>query len=115
MACAPAAPRALMASVAMADLRTELNRHREGEDGCIPIERQRERHHNLEGRNLKKDFNPLVPAQEAPIAHAMHTSSSPAATGGCMAHGGLAVQVSTPSIREIQGVRHGQPLPHGTD
>jgi hypothetical protein len=99
----------------MADLRAELNRHREGEDSCIPIERQRERHRNLKGHNLEKDFDPLVPAQEAPIAHAMHTSSSPATTGGCMAHGGLVVQVLAPSIREIQGEHHGQPLPRGTD
>jgi hypothetical protein len=69
-----------MASVAMTELWVELNCRNVGEDSCITIERQRERH-----RNLEKDFSSLAPAQEGLIAHATHSPSSLATTGGCMA------------------------------
>jgi hypothetical protein len=68
----------------MANLRPELNRHREGEDNCITIECQCERHHNLEGHNLEKDFGSLALVKEAPVPCATHIPSSHGATGGCM-------------------------------
>jgi hypothetical protein len=74
-----------MANVATTHLRAELNRHREGEYSYITIEHQCKRCHNLEGLNREKDFDSLMPAQEAPIARAMHNPSSLAAMGGCMA------------------------------
>jgi hypothetical protein len=43
------------------DLRAELNRKRMGEDARISLERARERHQNLEGRNLEQDFAAVVP------------------------------------------------------
>jgi hypothetical protein len=82
---APAAPRVLMANVATADLRTELNCHHEGKDRRITIECQLERHPNLKGHNLEKDFGSLALAWEAVVAHGTPSSSSPAATRGCMA------------------------------
>jgi hypothetical protein len=67
----------------MANLRAELNRHREGEDNRMTIECQHDRC-NIEGRNLERDFGSLAPAKEALEPHAMHTLSSPGATSGCM-------------------------------
>jgi hypothetical protein len=43
------------------DLRTELNRRRAGEDARISLERARERHQNIEGRNLDQDFAAAAP------------------------------------------------------
>jgi hypothetical protein len=81
----PGRPHLLIGSIATANLTDELNHHREGEDNLITIECQRERHGNLEGRNLKWDFGSLAPTKEAPVPRATHTPSSPGATSGCMA------------------------------
>jgi hypothetical protein len=63
-------PRALAASLTIADLRTELERHRLGEDGGhITIERLRERHHNLDG-----DFGET---NATAVGQAAHTPTSP--------------------------------------
>jgi hypothetical protein len=64
----PAPPCVPMAIIAMGDLRAELNRHHDLEDSRITIERQRERHHNIKGRNLEREFNSLSPTREAPAA-----------------------------------------------
>jgi hypothetical protein len=61
----------VLLSIATADLRDELIRRCQGEDSRITIERHRERHRNVEGCNLERDFESLVPAQEAPAARAM--------------------------------------------
>jgi hypothetical protein len=65
---APLALRVPVASISMADLQAELEHHHLGEDGCITIERHRERHQNLEG-----DYGTPV---AAPVAHGTHTPSS---------------------------------------
>jgi hypothetical protein len=43
------------------DLWAELNRRRAGKDVCVSLERTRERRHNIEGRNLDKDFVAVAP------------------------------------------------------
>jgi hypothetical protein len=79
--------RAPMASYAMADLRAEINRRHGGEDGRVTIERQHERHQDIEGRNLEKDFDSYAPLHKGPSAREAHPPSSPGVTGGggCMA------------------------------
>jgi hypothetical protein len=89
VACAPPAARGppqprVPLSIATVDLRDELIRHRGGEDSHITIERHHERRHNIEGRNLERDFEYLAPAREAPVARVMHPPSSPVGSGGCM-------------------------------
>jgi hypothetical protein len=67
----------VLPNITMADLRDELMRRRRGgeggrgEDSCITIECHRERHRNIKGRNLERDFESLAPAREAPAAHVM--------------------------------------------
>ena len=39
----------------------ELNRRRAGEDARISVERARERHLNIEGRNLNADLDAAAP------------------------------------------------------
>jgi hypothetical protein len=43
------------------NLRAELNRRRAGEDARVSLERVRERHQNIEGRNLDQDFAAVAP------------------------------------------------------
>jgi hypothetical protein len=43
------------------DLRAELNRRRVGEDARVSLERAREHHQNIEGRNLDQDFTAVAP------------------------------------------------------
>jgi hypothetical protein len=43
------------------DLRAKLNRRRAGEDARVSLERARERHQNIEGRNLDQDFAAAAP------------------------------------------------------
>jgi hypothetical protein len=45
----------------MADLRAELNRHRDGKDSRITIRHQGNRRRNIEGRDLEGKFNSLAP------------------------------------------------------
>jgi hypothetical protein len=50
-------------SIATVDLHDDLIHRRDGgEDSCITIEGHRERHRNIEGRNLERDFESLAPA-----------------------------------------------------
>jgi hypothetical protein len=42
------------------DLREELDRKRAGEDARVSLERARERHQNIEGRNLDQDFTAVA-------------------------------------------------------
>jgi hypothetical protein len=58
-------------SIAMADLHDELIHCRIGEDSHITIERHRERHRNIEGRNLKRDFESLSSTREPPVTRAL--------------------------------------------
>jgi hypothetical protein len=62
------------ATLATTDLRVELEHHRSGEDGSTTIERQRERHHNLDS-----DYDTPKAAQ------ATHFPYSLGARDGCMA------------------------------
>jgi hypothetical protein len=43
------------------NLRAELNRRRAGEDARVSLERARERHQNIDGRNLDQDFATVAP------------------------------------------------------
>jgi hypothetical protein len=65
-ACQRARHRAPMASYVMADLRAEINHRRGGEDGRVTIERRRERHRDIEGRNLEKDYDSHAPSRRSP-------------------------------------------------
>jgi hypothetical protein len=81
-ACQTARHRAPMASYMMADLRAEINRRRGGEDGRVTIECRRERHRDIEGRNLEKDFDSQAPSHRSPSACEAYPPSSPGVTGG---------------------------------
>jgi hypothetical protein len=70
------APRMPVASLTTADLRAELECRRSREDGCITIERHRERHHNLDG-----DFGA---SNATPVGQAARTPTSLGSGGGCM-------------------------------
>jgi hypothetical protein len=61
----------ILSIIATTDLRDEHIRRRWGEDCRITIEHHRKRRHNIEGRNLERDFKCLAPAQETPVARAM--------------------------------------------
>jgi hypothetical protein len=75
----------VLPSIAMADLQDELICRRRSEDSHITIEHHHERRSNIEGRNLKRDFESLVLAQEVPAARALRPPSSPVGSRGCMA------------------------------
>jgi hypothetical protein len=47
--------------VQTSDLRAELNRRRAGEDAWVLLERARERHQNIDGRNLDQNFDAVAP------------------------------------------------------
>jgi hypothetical protein len=64
------------------DLRAKLNRKRTGEDARISLERARERHQNIEGRNLDQDFVAATP--QTPMGTRSQTSV-PLAGVGCAA------------------------------
>jgi hypothetical protein len=55
VALAPPSTRVLP-SITTIDLCSELIRYHRGEDSHITIEHHRERRHNIEGRNLERDF-----------------------------------------------------------
>ena len=62
------------------DLRAELNRRRAGEDARISVGRARERHLNIEGRNLNADLDAAVPK---PPVNARIQAGTPVAGVGC--------------------------------
>jgi len=64
------------------DLRAELNRRRAGEDARISMERARECHLNIEGRNLNAD---LDAAASKPPGNARLQAGTPVAGVGCTA------------------------------
>jgi hypothetical protein len=66
----------------MADLRAEINRRRGAEDNCITIEHQRERHQNIEGRNLENDFDSHALVRGSLVAHAPCFPTSPGVSRG---------------------------------
>jgi hypothetical protein len=74
---APTVPRVLAASLAMTDLRAQLERHHLGEDDHINIERHQERRRNLDG-----DFDVVT---TTPVRQAAHTNTSLRSGVGCMA------------------------------
>jgi hypothetical protein len=76
--------RAPMASYQMTDLREEITRRRGGEDSRTTIERNRERHRDIEGCNLERDFDLHAPAGARQVAHAPLPPSSPGVSGGGM-------------------------------
>jgi hypothetical protein len=69
----------------MTDLREEINRHQGGEDSRTTIERNHERHRDLEGRNLERDFDLHAAVGARQAAHAPLPLGSPRVSGGCMA------------------------------
>jgi hypothetical protein len=68
----------------MADPQAKHNCRRDREYSHITIERQLKRHCNIEGRNLGREFDSLVLAQEAPAAHVACPPSSLGLSRGCM-------------------------------
>jgi hypothetical protein len=64
------------------DLRAELNCRRAGEDARISLERARERHQNIKGRNLDQDFVAVAP--QAPMG-TQSQAGVPVAGVGCAA------------------------------
>ena len=64
------------------DLRAELNRRRAGEDACISVERARERHLNIEGRNLNPNLDMVAPK---PPVNTRIQSGAPVAGVSCAA------------------------------
>jgi hypothetical protein len=64
------------------DLRAELNRRRAGEDARVSLERARERHQNIDGRNLDQDF--AAAALQTPMGTRSQTGV-PLAGVGCAA------------------------------
>jgi hypothetical protein len=106
----PAHRRAPMVSYTTTYLRDEINRHRSGEDSRTAIECHRERHWNIEGRNLEKDFDSHAPVRGGLIAHAPRAPSSLKVLRGggvhcaCLtpAYGGLAMQVPAPPTIEVR-------------
>jgi hypothetical protein len=99
--------RAPMASYATVDRRAEINHHRGGEDGRVTIEHWRERRRDIEGRNLKKDFDSHAPSRKSPSAHEAYPLAPRELRGGVhgigttSADGGLAMQVPAPPAREV--------------
>jgi hypothetical protein len=86
LSCSPSVVRAppsphVLPSIATADLHDKLIRCCKGEDSRITIEPHRERRHNIEGRNLERDFESLAPAREVPTVDVMRPPSSPAGFG----------------------------------
>jgi hypothetical protein len=65
-----------MASYATTDLRAEINRCRGGKDGRVTIEHRHERHRDIEGRNLEKDFDSHAPSRRSPSAREAYPPSS---------------------------------------
>jgi hypothetical protein len=74
--------RAPMASYTMMDLMEEINRRRGGEDSRTTIERHHERHRDIEGCNLEKDFNMHAPVGGRQVAHAPLPPNSPGVSEG---------------------------------
>jgi hypothetical protein len=64
------------------DLRAELNRRCVGEDARVSLERARERHQNINGRNLDQDFAAVAP--QTPMGTRSQTGV-PLAGMGCAA------------------------------
>jgi hypothetical protein len=95
-----------MASYATTDLREKINRRRGGEDSRTTIERHHERHRDIEGRNLEKDFDLYTPVGGHQDAHAPLPPNSSIVwgvhgVGPTPAYGGLAAQVLPPPTREV--------------
>jgi hypothetical protein len=74
-----------MASYMMMDHREEINRRRGREDGHTTIEHHRERHQDIEGHNLEKDFDLHAPVRGGLVTHAPLPPNSLGVSGGCMA------------------------------
>jgi hypothetical protein len=79
--CMPHQLRMLL-SIATTDLHDELIHRCWGEDSQITIECHRERHCNIEGCNLDRDFESLAPTQEVPAARVVCPPSNLADSGG---------------------------------
>jgi hypothetical protein len=86
-ACPPAQHRAPIASYRTTDLMEEINCRRGGEDSRTTIECNRERHRDIEGRNLERDFDLHAPAGacQAPHAPLPLAPREFRGGGGCMA------------------------------
>jgi hypothetical protein len=96
----------------MMDPREEINRRRGGEDSYTTIERHRERRRDIEGRNLKKDFDLHALVRGGLVAHAPLPPNSPEVWGvhgasTTPAYSGLAAQGPASPTREVR--QDGQP------
>jgi hypothetical protein len=80
--CPLAQHRAPMASYTTTDLREEINRCCGGEDSRTTIKHHRERHRDIEGHNLEKDFDLHAPVHGGLVAHAPLPPNSPESLGG---------------------------------
>jgi hypothetical protein len=92
----------------------EINCRRGGEDSRTTIECNRERHRDIEGRNLERDFDLHAPAGARQAPHAPLPLTPRGFRGGgvhgvgpTLTSGGLAVQVPAPPVREVR--QDGQP------
>jgi hypothetical protein len=109
----PVQHRTSMASYTTIDLREEINRHRGGEDSRTTIEHHHERHRDIEGHKLEKDFDLHAPVRGGLLAHAPLPPNSLGVLGGLHgtyptpAYGDLAAQVPAPPTREVR--QDGQP------
>jgi transposase len=76
-----------MTSYMTTDLREEINRCCGGEDSRTAIELHRERRQNIEGHNLRKNFDSHAPVRGGPVAHAPRPPNplEVSGGGGCMA------------------------------
>ena len=77
------------------DLQAELNRKRAGKDARISVERARERHLNIEGRNLNADLDVAAPKPPA-------SWGGLRCAGGSPPRGGMAVQVPPPPAGDVR-------------
>jgi hypothetical protein len=71
-----------MVSYTMMDPREEINLRRGGEDSCTTIEHHRKRRRDIEGCNLKKDFDLHALVCGGLVAHAPLPPNSLEVLGG---------------------------------
>jgi hypothetical protein len=108
-ACPLARHRAPIASYTTTDLREEINRRRGREDSRTTIKHHHERHQDIEGHNLEKDFDLHALVGGCQVAHAplplapqeFRWGGGVDGVGPTPTYGGLAVHVPAPPAREV--------------
>jgi hypothetical protein len=66
----PSVARAPIANYQTTELREEINHRRGGENSRTTIKHNHERHRDIEGRNLERDFDLHAPVGARQVAHA---------------------------------------------